>query len=233
MANLNEYIPIIGQPIIDDLKLIAERLHGKVVQNINSTAVGGGIAEILSRMILFLQELGIDARWDVIKGGEKFFAVTKKFHNALHGKAENITEDDLQIFMQTSQSNLEELNIYGDIVFVHDPQPIALIAKKTANKWIWRCHVDVSDPQQKVWNFLMEFIPRYDAAVFSAPSFSRPLPVRQFLISPSIDPLSDKKKELPQTTINDVLEKYEIPKDKPLITQISRFDRLKDPVGGN
>ncbi len=99
MANLNEYIPIIGQPIIDDLKFIAERLHGKVVQNINSTAVGGGIAEILSRMILFLQELGIDARWDVIKGGERFFAVTKKFHNALHGKAETITEDDLQIFM--------------------------------------------------------------------------------------------------------------------------------------
>ncbi|HOW43317.1 MAG TPA: glycosyltransferase [Candidatus Omnitrophota bacterium] len=231
MANLNDYIPIVGQPIIDDLKLIAERLHGKVIRNINSTAVGGGVAEILTRMIPFLKELGVDARWDVIKGGEKFFAVTKKFHNALHGKAENITEDDLQIFMQTSQSNIAELDISGDIVFVHDPQPIALIAKKAANKWIWRCHVDVSDPQQKVWDLLMEFIPRYDAAVFSAPAFSRPLPVRQFLISPSIDPLSDKNKELPQEVIKAVLEKYEIPRDKPVITQVSRFDRLKDPVG--
>jgi trehalose synthase len=231
MAKLSEYIPIVGQPVIDDLKLLAEKLRGKVIQNINSTAVGGGVAEILSRMIPFLHELGIDARWDVIKGGEKFFAVTKKFHNALHGRKERITEDDLQIFMQTSRDNLAGLDIYGDIVFIHDPQPIAMVSKKAANKWIWRCHVDVSEPQQKVWDFLMEFIPRYDAAVFSAPSFSRPLPVRQFLISPSIDPLSDKNKELPEETIKAVLQKYEIPTDKPLITQVSRFDRLKDPVG--
>jgi trehalose synthase len=231
MANLNDYVPIVGQPVIDDLKLIAERLHGKVIQNINSTAVGGGVAEILSRMIPFLQELGIDARWDVIKGGEKFFAVTKKFHNALHGRHESITEYDLQIFTKTSQDNLADLDIRGDIVFVHDPQPIAMIEKKSANKWIWRCHVDVSDPRQEVWDFLMRFIPRYDAAVFSAPSFSRPLPVRQFLISPSIDPLSDKNRELPQETIKAVLGKYGIPEDKPIITQISRFDRLKDPVG--
>jgi len=231
MSKLSEYIPIVGQPAVEDLKLLAEKLRGKVVQNINSTAVGGGVAEILNRMIPFLRELGVDARWDVIKGGENFFAVTKKFHNALHGRAENITEEDLRIFMQASQSNLAELDIYGDIVFIHDPQPIALIAKKKDNKWIWRCHVDVSEPQQKVWDFLMEFIPRYDSAVFSAPGFSRPLPVRQFLIAPSIDPLSDKNKELPQETINDVLEKYNIPRDKPLITQISRFDRLKDPVG--
>jgi trehalose synthase len=231
MANLNDYAPIVGQPVIDDLKLIAERLHGKVIQNINSTAVGGGVAEILSRMIPFLQELGIDARWDVIKGGEKFFAVTKKFHNALHGRPETITEDDLHIFTKTSQSNIADLDIRGDIVFIHDPQPIALIEKKSGNKWIWRCHVDVSDPREQVWDFLMEFIPRYDAAVFSAPSFSRPLPLRQFLISPSIDPLSDKNRELPQETIKAVLEKYGIPEDKPIITQISRFDRLKDPVG--
>ncbi len=231
MANLNKYIPIVGQPIIDDLKLIAEKLRGKVVQNINSTAVGGGVAEILSRMVPFLQELGIDARWDVIKGGEKFFAVTKKFHNALHGRSENISKDDLDIFMQTSQSNMEELNICGDIVFVHDPQPIVLVSRKSTNKWIWRCHVDVSEPRERVWDFLMQFIPRYDAAVFSAPSFSRPLPIRQFLISPSIDPLSDKNKELPPETVDAVLKKYGVSRDKPIITQISRFDRLKDPVG--
>ncbi len=231
MPKLDDYIPIVGQPIINDLKLLAERLRGKVVQNINSTAVGGGVAEILSRMIPFLQELGIDARWDVIKGGERFFAVTKKLHNALHGRAENISKDDFRTFMQTSQQNLAELDIYGDIMFIHDPQPIALIAKKSVNKWIWRCHVDVSEPREQVWDFLMEFISQYDAAVFSAPAFSRPLPVRQFLISPSIDPLSDKNKELPKGTIDSVLDKYKIPKDKPVMTQISRFDRLKDPVG--
>jgi len=231
MPRLDDYIPVVTQPVIDDLRLLAEKLRGKVIRNINSTAVGGGVAEILNRMVPFLQELGIDARWDVIKGGERFFAVTKKFHNALHGKVERITDDDLQAFIQTSRTNLAEMDLSGDIIFVHDPQPIILVEKKAGNKWIWRCHVDVSEPQQKVWDFLMQYLPRYDAAVFSAPSFSRPLPVRQFLVSPSIDPLSDKNKELPQSAINAVLDKYEIPRDKPLITQISRFDRLKDPVG--
>ena len=123
------------------------------------------------------------------------------------------------------------MDTYGDIVFVHDPQPIVLVNKRARNKWLWRCHIDVSNPNQKVWGFLMDYIVKYDSAVFSAPSFSQRLPIRQFLISPSIDPLSDKNKELPQELIDSVLKKYGIKKDKPIITQISRFDRLKDPVG--
>jgi trehalose synthase len=231
MAKIDEYISIVGQSVIDDLKLLGEKLKSKVVQHINSTPVGGGVAEILNRMVPLLRELGVDTRWDVIKGGEQFFGVTKKFHNALHGRAEEITQRDFEIFMETSQQNLENVNTYGDIVFIHDPQPIALIKKKAANKWLWRCHVDVSNPIERVWGFLMDFIVQYDSAVFSAPAFSRKLPIRQFLISPSIDPLSDKNKELPQETIDSVLKKYDIKKDKPIITQISRFDRLKDPIG--
>lgn len=231
MVQLDEYVSIVGQSVIDDLRLLSEKLKGKVVQHINSTAVGGGVAEILNRMVPLLKELGLDARWDVIKGGEQFFEVTKKFHNALHGRAEKITQRDFDIFMETSSKNIEEVNICGDIVFVHDPQPIALIKKRTNNKWIWRCHIDVSNPNQKVWNFLMDFIVRYDSAVFSAPDFSQKLPIRQFLIAPSIDPLSDKNKELSKEDIDAVLKKYAIPKDKPIITQISRFDRLKDPLG--
>lgn len=231
MAGIEEYIPIVGQSVIDDMRLIADRLKSKVVQHINSTSVGGGVAEILNRMVPLLQELGVNTTWDVIKGGEDFFDVTKKFHNALHGHTQEITKKDFEIFLETSRHNLDELNIYGDIVFVHDPQPIVLVTKKQSDKWIWRCHIDVSMPDEKIWNFLMEYIVKYDAAVFSSPSFSRQLPIRQFLISPSIDPLSDKNKELPQETIDEVLQKYNIPKDKPIITQISRFDRLKDPVG--
>ena len=231
MAKIEEYIPLVGQSTIDDLRLLGESLKGKVIQNINSTPVGGGVAEILNRMVPMLRELGVDTKWDVIKGGEQFFEVTKKFHNALHGKAEEITQRDFEIFMETSQENIKNVNTYGDIVFIHDPQPIALINKKTVNKWLWRCHVDVSNPNERVWGFLMDFIVRYDSAVFSAPAFSRKLPIRQFLISPSIDPLSDKNKELPQETIDSVLRKYNIKKDKPIITQISRFDRLKDPIG--
>lgn len=231
MPKLADYIPVVTQPVIDDLRLLADKLRGKVIRNINSTAVGGGVAEILNRMVPFLQELGIDAHWDVIKGGERFFTVTKKFHNALHGAAERITDEDLEVFIQTSRANLAEMDLSGDIIFVHDPQPIILIEKKASNKWIWRCHVDVSQPQRRVWDFLMQYIPRYDAAVFSAPSFSRPLPVRQFLISPSIDPLSDKNRDLPEGMVRQVFDKYEVPLDKPVVTQISRFDRLKDPVG--
>ena len=231
MAKIEEYIPIVGQSIIDDLKLLAEKLKGKVIQQINSTAVGGGVAEILSHMVPLLKELRVDARWDLIKGGEQFFEVTKKFHNLLHGRPAGISQRDFDIFLETSQRNIEEVNIYGDIVFIHDPQPIALIKKKSDNKWIWRCHIDVSSPNQKVWQFLKTFMVNYDAAVFSAPSFSQQLPIRQFLISPSIDPLSDKNKELPQKVIDAVLEKYDIPKGKPIVAQISRFDRLKDPVG--
>ena len=231
MAKIDDYVPIVGQSIIDDLKLIAEKLEGKTIQHINSTAVGGGVAEILNRMVPLLNELGVNTRWDVIKGGEKFFEVTKKFHNALHGRPSDITDDDFKCFMETSQKNIEEFDIYGDIVFVHDPQPIALIKKKQTNKWIWRCHVDVSNPNKKVWDFLKEFIVQYDSAVFSAPQFAQALAIKQFLIAPSIDPLSEKNKELPQEIIDQVLRKYNIPQDKPIVTQISRFDRLKDPLG--
>lgn len=231
MAKLEEYIPIVGKPVIDDLKLLGEKLKAKSIQNINSTAVGGGVAEILNRMVPLLKELGVDARWDVIKGGGQFFEVTKKFHNALHGNPEDITRRDLDIFIETNERNSEELKTEADIVFVHDPQPIALIKKKGGNKWIWRCHIDVSKPDQKVWRFLKEYIMKYDAAVFSSPSFTSKLPIRQFLISPSIDPLSDKNRELPKDVIDSVLAKYNIPKNKPIVTQVSRFDRLKDPLG--
>ncbi len=231
MIELQDYTPIVGQNVIDDLRLLAEKLEGKAIQNINSTAVGGGVAEILNRLIPLLQELNVDAHWDVIKGGEQFFEVTKKFHNALHGLNEEIRSHDFDIFMEASSNNIAQTNIYGDIVFVHDPQPIALIKKKGSNKWIWRCHIDVSNPNRRVWGFLRDFVIKYDAAVFSSPSFSQRLPIRQFLISPSIDPLSDKNKELPEDVINGVLKKYGITKDKPIIAQISRFDRLKDPLG--
>src|SRR4030042_797492 len=137
MAKIDEYIPIVGQSIIDDLKLLGEKLKDKVIQHINSTSVGGGVAEILNRMVPLLIELGVDTKWDVIKGGEQFFEVTKKFHNALHGRAEEVTKRDFEIFMETSRQNIENVNAYGDIIFVHDPQPIAMVKKKAANKWLW------------------------------------------------------------------------------------------------
>jgi trehalose synthase len=231
MSRLEDYIPIAGQGVIDDLRLAAGKLKNKTVQMVNSTSVGGGVAEILNRMVPILNELGLKTRWEVIKGGRDFFSVTKKFHNALHGKQEEITQHDFDIFMETSRKNIELLETNSDIVFIHDPQPIGLVNKKADNKWIWRCHIDVSGPDQKVWQFLKGFVSKYDAAVFSSPGFSQSLPMRQFLVAPSIDPLSDKNKDLSGETIDSVLGKYGIDGQKPIITQISRFDRLKDPIG--
>lgn len=231
MARIDEYEPIVGRAIIDDLRLLSEKLKGKVVQHINSTSVGGGVAEILNRMVPLLNDLGVDTHWDLIKGGEQFFGVTKKIHNAIHGQPGEITKRDLEVFLETSEQNIRDVSIYGDIVFIHDPQPVALVERRNGNKWIWRCHIDISNPDRKVWKFLRAYVERYDSAVFSAPSFSQRLPIRQFLIAPSIDPLSDKNKELSKETIEEVLRNYGISRDKPIVTQISRFDRLKDPVG--
>ncbi|MBM4446734.1 MAG: glycosyltransferase [Chloroflexi bacterium] len=213
--------------------MLTEKSSGKVVQIINSTFIGGGVAEILEHMVPLLNQLGVDVRWNVINGSDEFFEVTKKFHNALHGKHEKISPRDFALFSEVTERNLEEMSFYGDIVFVHDPQPVGLIAKKKeiGKKWVWRCHIDVSSPDRKVWRFLRGFIVDYDAAVFSAPNFAQQLPIRQFLITPSIDPLSDKNKELDSGTIDTVLAKYGLVSDKPMITQISRFDRLKDPLG--
>jgi len=232
VANLNDYQNIVGSAIIEDIKLLAERLKGKRILMINSTAVGGGVAEILNRMLPLLKELEIDIRWEVIKGGEQFFDITKKIHNALHGKDVEIGSQELEVYLETNKANIQDIDFSADVVFIHDPQPAALIeARGDVQRWIWRCHIDLSQPQKDVWNFLKKFILKYDATVFSAPSFSQKLPLRQFLIPPSIDPLSEKNKPLPQEVIDKVLEKYQIPDDKPIITQISRFDRLKDPVG--
>lgn len=232
MIRIDDYIPIVGQSTIDELGMLARHLNGVTVQNVNSTAVGGGVAEILTRMIPLLKELGVDARWDVIKGNDRFFAITKKIHNALHGVAVQFSEEDIAWFLEVNRANAAELQ-FGDIVYVHDPQPIALVEQRSAigKKWIWRCHIDFSRPDPAVWELLRTYIQSYDAAVFSAPAFARELPIPQILISPAIDPLSDKNRDLTEEEIAAVFARFGIDRDRPVVTQISRFDFLKDPLG--
>ena len=233
MAKLKEYDSVAGKQVIEELYLLAEKLQGKTILNINSTAVGGGVAEILNRMMPLMKDLGVDFRWDVIRGDEKFFVITKKFHNALHGVDVAISDEEISYFLVVNQQNASELSISGDIIFIHDPQPIALIEKKSelGNKWLWRCHIDFSKPIPSIWNFLRPYIERYDSAVFSAPAFARQLLTKQVLVSPSIDPLSDKNKDLPEEFIDKIFEKFGVDRSRPVVTQISRFDYLKDPLG--
>ena len=181
---LDAYAPFVGAATIEELRLLGDRLHGRAVQNINSTAVGGGVAEILSRLVPLLREVGVDARWDVIRGGEAFFAVTKKLHNALHGEPLSMTREDADVFRETTEENLRTLELCHDLVFAHDPQPVQLIAaRRPGSRWMWRCHIDLSAPVPDAWEFLRPWVERYDAAVFSAPQFTRALPIDQVLNS--------------------------------------------------
>jgi trehalose synthase len=230
---LADYEEIVGREVIQEMFVLAERVKSRRLQNINSTPVGGGVAEILTRMVPLLRELGIDATWDVIKGDQSFYNVTKAFHNALHGKKEEITDEMLDVFRATTEANLRDMNISGDVVIVHDPQPAGLIERRReiGRQWIWRCHIDVSAPDARVWEFLKPYVEQYDAAIFSMPDFAQRLPIPQYMVAPSIDPLSDKNKELSPACVTRVLEKYQLDPERPIVTQISRFDRLKDPLG--
>ena len=232
-ARIEDYEPIVGRGYIEELRLLGNRLSGKIIQNINSTFVGGGVAEILSHLVPLCSQIGVNIHWDIIKGSDPFFEITKKFHNALHGKEETITQEEYDLFMETTQNNIRDMKLYGDIFFIHDPQPAGLILKRKeiGKKWVWRCHIDLSNPNPPVWNFLRDFVVSYDSAIFPSTNFAQKLPIHQYLIPPSIDPLSDKNRELQPETINSVLRKYNLPPDKPMVLQVSRFDYLKDPIG--
>ena len=231
--HLTDYESIVGAEVLDELRVVAARVQGRRLQNINSTAVGGGVAEILTRMLPLLRELGVEATWDVMKGGEAFFDVTKAFHNALHGKPETITEEMLECYRETTRANLRQMDFTGDVVLVHDPQPAGLIARKKeiGRSWIWRCHIDVSTPDARAWEFIAPYVEQYDASIFSMPDFAQRMSIPQFMVAPSIDPLSDKNRELEQGYVDRVLEKFSLNPERPILTQISRFDRLKDPLG--
>ncbi len=233
MVKIEDYIPIVGSNIIDEIRMIARKLNGRVMQHVNSTKSGGGVAEILTRMLPLLDQLGVNAKWDVIAGDEKYFDITKRMHNALHGVEVNFSKEDFDYFLQVNSDNAKRMNLDADMVFIHDPQPVALVEKRRQykNKWAWRCHIDFTNPQKDVMEFLTQFIEHYDASVFSAPAFSRQFSIPQVLISPSIDPLSDKNKDLPEETINSIVSGYGLDMSRPIVTQISRFDYLKDPIG--
>jgi len=232
-VSLRDYEPIVGAEVLDELEALAAHVRGRRLQNINSTAVGGGVAEILTRMVPLLRELGVQADWDFIKGDQAFFNVTKAFHNALHGRPERITGEMLEVYRATTEANLRELQFTGDVIFVHDPQPAGLVVRKReiGRRWMWRCHIDISAPDPAVWEFLRPAIEQYDLAVFSMPDFAQTLPIPQFMVAPSIDPLSNKNKPLDARAVEEVLDRYHVDPTRPVLTQISRFDRLKDPLG--
>lgn len=213
------------------LHKLGEKLKKKSFLHINSTRAGGGVAEILQRMIPILNSLGIYTRWEIIEGDDKFFDITKKIHNAIQGNPETISKDMWDYHYEINKKNAGRLNLEANAVLIHDPQPVALIKFKKKGKWIWRCHIDVSNPAKDVCEYLMRYWSKYNAAVFSVAKFTRAMKIDEFIIPPSIDPLSEKNRELSEEEIRETIERLEIPTDRPIILQVSRFDRFKDPVG--
>jgi trehalose synthase len=232
MSRLEAYREIAPQGTVEFLFRMAEKIRGKKIIHVNSTKLGGGVAEILGSLVLLLQGVGLDAQWEVITGNEEFFSTTKAFHNALQGLEQKVPPAMLQNYLEVNRENAKHLSLEADFVVIHDPQPAALIESRPGKgKWIWRCHIDVSQPQRKAWDFLRQFVVKYDAMIFSLPRFAQRLPIPQFLIYPSIDPLSDKNRELSPEEQQGILRRLKVPSDKLMLLQVSRFDRFKDPLG--
>jgi trehalose synthase len=230
---LNDYLPIVGQQNIDQLNRLAERLQGRRFVHINSTRTGGGVAEILHRAVPLLNQLGLQASWEVIIGDPDFFSVTKAMHNGLQGDPVKFTDKMTAHYREINHENARRFNWEADFVLVHDPQPAALIddLRPQAKHWVWRCHIDASRPQRAVWKYLRDFVVQYDTSIFSTSSFAQNLPHPQYIIHPSIDPLSDKNRDLTATEVQAVLDQLHISPDRPIILQVSRFDSFKDPLG--
>jgi len=233
LPSLLDYREVVGPDIIEELAILASHVGRKSIKMVNSTAVGGGVAEMLHRIVPLLNELGIQTEWQVIKGDDVFFEITKKMHNSLQGSEETISERAFRTYLSYNEANSKEIEADQDLIVIHDPQPAALIAwnQKRKNKWVWRCHIDLSHPNQKTWNLLKPYVENYDAAIFSSPLFSPQLSIPQYRFYPAIDPLDDKNKQLEKHYVRSVFKKYGIPRDKPIVTQISRYDPWKDPVG--
>jgi trehalose synthase len=233
MITLDDYALIVGKESVDQLRRLAERLQKQRFVHINSTRAGGGVAEILHRMVPLFNQLGLEVRWEVIQGDQPFFEITKAMHNALQGLKVNFTPSMGSYYKEVVTKNAEKFDWEADYVMVHDPQPAYLInlLRERGKHWLWRCHIDVSRPNLQVWRFLQAIVKQFDASVFSMARFAQNLPHPQYLMYPSIDPLSEKNRELTQEEIQGVLDKLGVERDKPLILQVSRFDSFKDPVG--
>jgi trehalose synthase len=230
--SLRDYAAIVGRERIAVLERLAGRLRGLRLVMVNSTRSGGGVAEMLARQVPLLNELGSETRWELIEGPAEFFEATKTLHNGLQGARVALTPAQREAYLETNRRNAERLNLEADVVVIHDPQPAAMVrfAAKSC-PWIWRCHIDVTRPHRDTWRFLGEFIARFDASVFSTAAFAPVLPHPQYLNAPSIDPLAEKNRDMARHEVDSILARLGLDRSRPLIVQVSRFDRFKDPVG--
>jgi trehalose synthase len=233
MINFLDYAKIVGKHELDEIQAKADMLKGKHILCINSTYQGGGVAEILNSIVPLFDQVGVDFGWRILHGTPDFFTITKKFHNALQGSEINLSQRKKDIYYETNRRFSTFTHVNHDLVIIHDPQPLPLISFYNKKQpWIFRCHIDISQPNPHVWDFLKGYIQKYDHFVVSLPEYQKTdLNIPQSVIHPAIDPLTTKNKPVSQTKITQYLSKFGIDRNKPIISQVSRFDPWKDPSG--
>ncbi len=234
LHTLEQYEPLIGAATVERIAAKANRVRTMRVAHISSTFYGGGVTELLTPLTLMMNATGIETDWHLIQGTPGFFGCTKKLHNTLQGESVDFSDAEKAIYEQVVFENATRLHLEDcDAIIVHDPQPLPLITHFADQEmpWLWQCHIDLSSPHAQVWTYLRQFIEQYDAAIFSLPEYGQDLHIDQQFVTPAIDPFSAKNRELSDREIREFLGNYKIPTDRPLVTQISRFDRWKDPMG--
>lgn len=234
--HLSAYEGIVGSAVLRQLRQLGEKLAGARIVHVNSTREGGGVAEILEWMVPLMNDAGLQASWEVIQGDPRFFEITKSVHNGLQGHGVPLSAKDWKIYEDVNARNFDRLRAVleeADFVIIHDPQPASLLSlcDRRKGKWIWRAHIDISRPFRPVWKALRPFVEKYDASIFSMAEFAQLLPHPQFLVPPSINPVSEKNRELDPAEIEAVRAEFGLDPGRPLLVQVSRFDRFKDPVG--
>ncbi|HSB51501.1 MAG TPA: hypothetical protein VLD40_02475, partial [Dissulfurispiraceae bacterium] len=232
LVTMDDYRPFIGAEAVDRILRKAEKLRDIHVVHINSTYYGGGVAEMLSSLALLFNSVGIKTGWRIIQGSPDFFSITKKMHNALQGARINLSKRKMQIYEDVIYENSVRNHLEHDIVVIHDPQPLPMIDHyRKRGPWIWRCHIDLSRPDAKLWRYLRGFVEKYDAVIMSLQEYHQKLETPQVFFLPAINPFSIKNRKLSEKEIDERLGHYDIPTDLPLVVQISRFDKWKDPEG--
>jgi trehalose synthase len=232
--SLADYTHIVGWPLIDEIRKLAEPLRGRRVLHLSATAFGGGVSEILYTLVPLMRDVGLDAEWQVIYGREEFFNATKLMHNALQGAPEDLDEEEWQTWAQYNEMNARELTDGWDVCIVHDPQPAAIhsLVPEKSRRWVWRCHIDLSTPNPATIAKLSEYIQHYPASVFHMREYVPPgMNGKVHIVPPAIDPLAPKNMALSPEDAVFVCSQFGLDMDRPLICQVSRFDPWKDPVG--
>jgi trehalose synthase len=228
---LDEYREVSPKGTVDFLYRLSDLVKGKSFLHVNAVRYGGGMSEVLRRLVPMMTALGVDARWEVIAGTQEYFSVVNRLTGALQGRDEHLTEEMYQTYREINARNAKTLNLEADVVMIYDHQPAGMVEYRAGGSWLWRCHLDLAQPQRRAWMFLRRHVLKYDAAIFSLSGFAQRLPIPKFIIYPSIDPLSPKNRDMTRTEINQIVDGLRIPRNKPILLQVAKFERFKDPLG--